>query len=143
MLLRVLVPWAVAAMAVPACSPPPVITASRPLDAQAPVPAPFRVLAIGLCEDYPEETRTLEAAHRDLRLIRALGVTHLRVGIGWDGVEPERGKFDWSFWDAFIPAAVRDYGITVVPYVCYTPEWAARPPPPDGLPRIWPTSARS
>ena len=93
--------------------------------AEAEAPDGFRVLELGLCEDYPEETRTIDEAMRDLLLARDAGLTHLRVSIGWDGVEPADDQFDWAFWDGFIPLAVEEYGITLIPYVCYTPDWAA------------------
>src|SRR3712207_1619366 len=33
----------------------------------------------------------------DLRMIRAIGVRHLRYGIPWYQVNPEPGRFDWSW----------------------------------------------
>ncbi len=39
-------------------------------------------------------------------------------------MEPERGKFDWSFWDDYIQAAGQAK-LTLIPYICYTPKWAA------------------
>jgi hypothetical protein len=85
----------------------------------------FHQLAIGLCEDYPEESRSLAAARRDLEVLRTNNIRTLRIAFGWDAMEPERGKFDWSFWDDFVRIAVDDYGIRLIPYVCYTPRWAS------------------
>lgn len=76
--------------------------------------------ALGLCEDYPDETRSLEAARRDLA-----GARVLRAAFGWDAIEAERGRYDWSFWDDFVRTAKADYGLTLIPYVRYTPRWAA------------------
>ncbi|HVU49230.1 MAG TPA: beta-galactosidase [Polyangia bacterium] len=93
--------------------------------------AALRVVPIGLCEDYPEESRTLAAARADLDVLAAAGVRTLRVGIGWDDVEPEPGRFEWAFWDAFVDLVVRERGVRLIPYVAYTPRWAARRPEGD------------
>jgi hypothetical protein len=88
-------------------------------------------LRLGLCEDYPEESRTLEAARRDLELTKRSGAQVLRIAFGWDAMEPNQGQYDWSFWDEFVPMAVDEFGVTLIPYVCYTPAWASSDPGPD------------
>lgn len=85
----------------------------------------WREIRIGLCEDYPEESRSLEAAWSDLALARDHGASVLRIAFGWDAMEPERGVYDWSFWDEFVREA-HGAGVTLIPYVCYTPRWAAQ-----------------
>jgi Cellulase (glycosyl hydrolase family 5) len=82
-------------------------------------------MEIGLCEDYPEESRTLAAARRDLQEVDRSGAKVLRIAFGWDAMEPEKGKYDWSFWDDYVREAVETHGIRLIPYVCYTPKWAA------------------
>lgn len=91
---------------------------------RSPEPVAWHRTTIGLCEDYPEESRTLEHARRDLAVARNSGAQVLRIAFGWDAMEPERGKYDWGFWDDFVGAA-REAGIRLIPYVCYTPKWAA------------------
>lgn len=44
----------------------------------------------------------------DLALSRDLGLSSLRWGIPWYKVEPESGKFDWSWTDEVIPYLVED-----------------------------------
>jgi hypothetical protein len=90
----------------------------------APPDAPFARVPLGLCEDYPEETRSLDEARRDFELLQAAGVRVLRVSIGWDGVEPERDRYDFGFWDAYVELA-GEYGVALLPYVAYTPHWNA------------------
>jgi len=85
----------------------------------------FQHVAIGLCEDYPEESRTLSAARRDLEVLATNNLRVLRIAFGWDAMEPEPGKFDWSFWDDFVRLATDEYHIRLIPYVCYTPRWAS------------------
>src|SRR5205809_837447 len=77
--------------------------------ARAEPAAAWRQMVFGLCEDYPEETRSLEKARADLASARATGVQVLRIAFGWDAMEPEHGRYDWSFWDEFVRMAVDEY----------------------------------
>ncbi len=104
---------------------------------ESPAPAPFREVTFGLCQDYPEETRSLEQVRGDLAVVRAAGARRLRVSIGWDDIEPEPGRRDWTFWDGFFDEAERA-GVAPIPYVCYTPEWNA----PDPEDRPWASPPR-
>ncbi|HLV79296.1 MAG TPA: beta-galactosidase [Chthonomonadaceae bacterium] len=79
----------------------------------------------GLCEDYPPESRTPAKVERDLAVMRQVGARVLRVGISWLDVESEPGKYDWRFWDLLVEKT-RRAGVTLIPYVCYTPYWAAQ-----------------
>lgn len=81
-------------------------------------------MVLGLCEDYPEETRSLSAAREDLKAVQTAGADVLRIAFGWDAIEPEHGRYDWSFWDDFVRMA-DEMQIKLIPYVCYTPQWAA------------------
>jgi hypothetical protein len=104
-----------------ACSPQPQ-TASTAALPSAVRDNTLRQVPLGLCEDYPEETRTLDEARRDFAVLRTGGVGVLRVSIGWDGVEPEKDHCDLAFWDAFVELAA-EARITLIPYVAYTPRW--------------------
>src|SRR5581483_11629416 len=90
-----------AALLASGCAPHP---ASR---AGSPPASGWRQLEIGLCEDYPEESRSLAAAARDLEWLRTNNFRTLRIAFGWDAIEPEPGKYDWSFWDDFVRLAQR------------------------------------
>src|SRR5436190_610770 len=74
---------------------------ARP-SARSSASAGLRRVPLGLCEDYPEESRSLEEVRRDLAVLKAAGVGVLRVSIGWDGIEPEKDHYDLAFWDAFV-----------------------------------------
>jgi polysaccharide biosynthesis protein PslG len=87
--------------------------------------ATFHLTPIGLCEDYPEETTTAAIYNADFELLRRTGVDLLRISFGWDGIEEEQGQYEWLFWDDFVRTAVDDYGITLIPYIMYTPMWNA------------------
>lgn len=88
-------------------------------------PVAWQATSLGLCEDYPEESRTLVKARRDLAVAQAAGARVLRIAFGWDAMEPAPGTYDWTFWDDFVRSATDDFGLTLIPYVCYTPKWAA------------------
>jgi hypothetical protein len=79
--------------------------------------------AIG--DDYFDGKDTKARVKRHLAIAKKLGVRYLRCAFSWNGIEPERGKFQFAFWDMLVDQARRS-GIEVIPYVAYTPEWAAR-----------------
>lgn len=85
--------------------------------------AKYYHVPIGLCEDYPEETTTLDIIRKDMEFLKAVEVNLLRISFGWDGIEEQPGVYDWLFWDDFVRIAVDEYGITLIPYICYTPMW--------------------
>lgn len=87
--------------------------------------ARWHQVPLGLCEDYPEESRSLAAARRDLQVLATNNIRVLRIAFGWDAMEPEPGKYDWSFWDDFVRIATDEYHIRLIPYICYTPRWAS------------------
>ena len=64
---------------------------------------------------------------RDFETMRRAGVTLLRCGIAWESIERTPGVYQWKFWDLLVAAAVKRH-ITLIPYVCYTPEWLAEKP---------------
>lgn len=50
----------------------------------------------------------------DLSLARQLGLQAIRWGVPWYRVEPEQGRFDWSWTDQVIPYLVEELGITPI-----------------------------
>ncbi|MDP4196572.1 MAG: hypothetical protein Q8940_16075 [Bacteroidota bacterium] len=85
--------------------------------------ATYYHVPVGLCEDYPEETTTLAGIRKDFEFLKSANIHLLRISFGWDAIEEEKGKFNWLFWDDFVRMAVEEYGITLVPYICYMPKW--------------------
>jgi beta-glucosidase/6-phospho-beta-glucosidase/beta-galactosidase len=78
--------------------------------------------AIG--DDYFDGNDSADRISRHIRVARALGVRYLRCAFSWNGIEPERGKYRFAFWDRLVQEATRS-GIVLIPYVAYTPKWAA------------------
>ena len=81
---------------------------------------------VGLCEDYPEESTTMDIIKKDMELLKRSNVDLLRISFGWDAIEAEKDQYDWLFWDDYVKMAVDEYGITLIPYICYTPLWNSR-----------------
>jgi len=79
--------------------------------------------AIG--DDYFDGHDTRDRVLRHLRIAKDLHVHYLRCAFSWNGIEPEQGKYDFRFWDMLVDEASTS-GIELIPYVAYTPEWAAR-----------------
>ncbi len=78
----------------------------------------------GLCEDYPESDRTQAKLDLDFQCLHQVGAKVLRVGIPWDSIERRPGQYHWDFWDLLVNMAVKNH-VVLIPYVCYTPRWAA------------------
>ncbi|HEX8926303.1 MAG TPA: beta-galactosidase, partial [Terriglobales bacterium] len=76
-------------------------------------------------EDYPHATRA--QVLRDIALARQVGAKALRFGVSWLETEPQAGQYDWSKLDVIINTA-HQQGMPVIPYICYTPQWAATDP---------------
>jgi polysaccharide biosynthesis protein PslG len=107
-----------------------VLAASPPAPAVTTAAPVYTRPLFALCEDYPVERLSWTQVERDLRTARAAGVRHLRVGIGWDDLEPRPGGYDWRYLDRLV-SLCRKHGVTLLPYVCYTPEWAVPGAPDD------------
>ncbi|MBN1893712.1 cellulase family glycosylhydrolase [bacterium] len=98
--------------------------AKRPVEALLrPSNAVFYHVPVGLCEDYPEETTTLEGIRKDFEFLKKSGISLLRISFGWDAIEEKKDRYNWLFWDDFVKMAVDEYRITLIPYVCYVPRW--------------------
>jgi hypothetical protein len=77
----------------------------------------------GLSDDFPEETTTAEKIERDFAAARDTGSAIFRFGMGWGSIEGDPGQYDFRLWDQVLGTAER-YGVTPIPYLCYTPAWA-------------------
>ena len=76
-----------------------------------------------MLEDY-DKGADLGEVERDFRLFRELGVTGWRGSFGWDDYEPAPGRYDFDWLTRFVELS-RRYGLTLRPYLGYTPAWAA------------------
>jgi hypothetical protein len=94
-----------------------------PRPAAQQVSASERHLTFAILEDY-DKGDDLADIRRDFALFRELGITTWRGSLGWDDFEPTRGHYDFEWLHRFADAAQQD-GITLRPYIGYTPAWAA------------------
>lgn len=114
---RIVIMWVMVGALAAGCAPERGLHATAPLCAGSPV-------RIALCEDYPPEARNSQVVERDLAEMDRLGVHMLRVALAWDDIESQPGEYDWRFSDLLFDLAARHH-VRLIPYVCYTPRWAA------------------
>jgi hypothetical protein len=82
-------------------------------------------ISFAILEDYDKGT-PLAVVARDFARFKELGVTTWRGSFGWDDYEPEPGQFDFTWLRQFARLADSS-GISLRPYLGYTPAWAGRP----------------
>jgi hypothetical protein len=105
-----------ACRAVPPSNPAAVVEASRARSFTKPI-------SFAILEDYDKGDDLSEVA-RDFAAFRELGVTVWRGSWGWDDYEPAPGRYDFAWLKRFVRLADTS-GISLRPYLGYTPVWAA------------------
>lgn len=80
-----------------------------------------------VADDYFDGASSRERVRRHMQVAHEVGATYLRCAFTWNAIEPEQGRYNWAFWDMLVEEAERS-GIQLIPYVAYTPEWAAGTP---------------
>jgi hypothetical protein len=65
----------------------------------------------------------LPTIQHEISEAKALGANQIRLEIPWPVVETSRGVFDWTRADAIFSAA-SSAGITILPVLMWTPQWA-------------------
>jgi polysaccharide biosynthesis protein PslG len=81
-------------------------------------------VSFSLLQDYPKGEEMSEVV-QDFQLMKELGITVWRGSFSWMDYEPERGKYDFAWLHRFVGFAAQQ-GITLRPYLDYTPAWAAK-----------------
>ena len=71
--------------------------------------------------------QSIDALREQMPLAKALGFNAIEAYVRWDVVEPEEGRFDWSFYDALIEE-LRRYDLKLFPLLIVgsayaLPEW--------------------
>ncbi|HYG98038.1 MAG TPA: beta-galactosidase [Terriglobales bacterium] len=92
---------------------------------QSPSTSRFLKMTTAIGDDYFDGRDSRGRVRRHLNIARKAGVSYLRFGFSWNGVEPAQGEYRFEFWDMLVEEAGRA-GIQLMPYIAYTPEWAAR-----------------
>lgn len=82
-------------------------------------------MATAVGDDYFDGRDTRARVRRHMTIAKQLGARYLRCAFSWNGIEPQQGSFQFAFWDMLMAEAEKA-GIEVIPYVAYTPEWAAQ-----------------
>jgi polysaccharide biosynthesis protein PslG len=81
-------------------------------------------LSFAILEDY-DKGEDLHQVALDFDAMRELHVRTWRGSFGWDDYEPSRGQLDFTWLHEFADVAAAN-GITLRPYIGYTPAWAAK-----------------
>lgn len=76
---------------------------------------------------YPDRYATGELP-AVLQLAKEAGIKLTRVDMGWQSVEPEKGKFAWKRWDAVIDSVSKS-GIDMLGLFAYQPAWLSQNAP--------------
>lgn len=71
---------------------------------------------------YGNHAKSLEEMERAAKMGADAGVKWSREEFGWGRLEPEKGRFDWSFYDKMVASAKRN-GISVYGLLSYWPGW--------------------
>ena len=84
----------------------------------------FYAMPLAVGDDYFDGTSSPERVRRHLQAARQVGARYLRCSFTWNAIEKAPGQYDWRFYDRLVDMARQDR-IEILPYVAYTPEWAA------------------
>jgi polysaccharide biosynthesis protein PslG len=87
-------------------------------------PAFTKPVSFSLLQDYPKG-EDIKDVVEDFRLMKELGISTWRGSFSWIDYEPQRGRFDFKWLHRFVSLAAGE-GITLRPYLGYTPDWAAK-----------------
>jgi hypothetical protein len=60
---------------------------------------------------------------QNIEHLKTLGLSWVELEMPWKDVEPEEGKYEWSFWDSTIEAYAVN-GINVLLSIAKVPDWA-------------------
>ena len=101
--------------------------------AQAEPLAATKRVSFSVLEDY-DKGESLSEVAKDFELLRQLEVHTWRGSLGWDDYQPAPDTLDLEWLHRFAELAAR-YGITLRPYLGYTPDWAAAGRSADG--HLW------
>ena len=80
---------------------------------------------------YPGHPAGLAEMDRAAQMAQDAGVKWSREEFGWARVEPERGRFDWTFYDQVVATAKR-HGISIYGLLSYWSSWT-KPYTPEGI----------
>jgi hypothetical protein len=81
-------------------------------------------ISFAILEDY-DKGHDLREVAQDFERFRTLGIPVWRGSFGWDDYEPTPGRYDFAWLEQFARLA-DSMGISLRPYLGYTPDWAAR-----------------
>lgn len=95
-------------------------------------PKPSSPFGMGLyLYRYSKHPAGLREMDRAAQMARDAGVKWSREEFGWARIQPRKGEFDWSFYDAMV-ATARRHGISIYGLLSYWSGWT-KPYTPEGI----------
>ncbi len=91
--------------------------------------SPFAINGLNMihARQDPEVFSKNEATVKNLK---DAGIYWTRLELWWGVVEPEKGKFDWTFADK-VAKFYKDHGMNGMCILCYSSAWSGKPPADD------------
>jgi hypothetical protein len=80
---------------------------------------------------YSKDPASLKEMERAAQMAQDAGVKWSREEFHWARIEPQKGKLDWSFYDAMVATAKR-HGISIYGILAYWSPWT-KPYTPEGI----------
>jgi len=80
---------------------------------------------------YSKDPASLKEMDRAAQMAQDAGVKWSREEFHWARIEPQKGKLDWSFYDAMV-ATARRHGISIYGILAYWTPWT-KPYTPEGI----------
>lgn len=122
--MKILKGWSVGFVLLCALSPLAAAGCDQPQRGVAEKRAFVKPVSFSVLQDY-DKGESLDEVAKDFQVMKELGVSTWRGSFGWDDYEPAPGKFDFGWLHRFASLAC-SRGITLRPYLGYTPPWAAK-----------------
>lgn len=92
-------------------------------------PSPFGMNGLNVIHGR-SDPNVFANAERTAKIMKDAGMYWARLELWWGVVEPEQGKFDWSFPDK-VAKLYRDQGMNGMCLLCYSSAWSGKPPADD------------
>lgn len=81
-----------------------------------------------------DDNKRQKIINQDVKYLKDLGITYVRIEFPWWQIETSKGTFDWSITD-YIVEQCNAQGLSLVPQLVYCPGWVASSPinPPNSM----------
>jgi len=88
--------------------------------------SPFGINGLNMIHGR-ESPNVFEDGRKTAKVMKHAGINWARLELWWGVLEPEKGKFDWTFSDK-VAELYRDQGMNGMVLLCYSSAWSGKPP---------------